>query len=104
MVRLENMPNPPTADLDIIIFKNVNRFFAEDQISTDKEAYVGVRLIKDEDTQEDLLDMYIIDYESKSFINLEAMGMDSYMYNESKPVSDSPGMFLNATFKKATEN
>ena len=68
-------------------------------MSADKEAYVGVRIITDEATNAELLDLYVIDYESKSFINLVAMGYD-FMYNPSKPVADSPGMFLNATFKK----
>ena len=100
LLRLENMSNPRTADLQIIIFDNVNRYFHESNISTDKEAYVGVRFITDEATNTELLDMYLIDYESKSFINLVSMGYD-YMYNSSKPVIDSPGMFLNVTFKKA---
>jgi hypothetical protein len=100
LLRLENMSNPRTADLQIIIFDNVNRYFHESNISTDKEAYVGVRSITDEATNTELLDMYLIDYESKSFINLVSMGYD-YMYNSSKPVIDSPGMFLNVTFKKA---
>lgn len=100
LLRLENMSNPRTADVQIIVFENVNRYFHETDMSADKEAYVGVRIITDEATNAELLDLYVIDYESKSFINLVAMGYD-YMYNSSKPVADSPGMFLNATFKRA---
>ena len=100
LLRLENMSNPRTADVQIIVFENVNRYFHETEMSADKEAYVGVRIITDEATNAELLDLYVIDYESKSFINLVAMGYD-FMYNPSKPVADSPGMFLNATFKRA---
>ena len=99
LIRLENMSNPKTADVQIIVFENVNRYFHESNMSADKEAYVGVRIITDEATNAEILDMYVIDYESKTFINLVDMGYD-FMYNPSKPVADSPGMFLNATFKR----
>lgn len=101
-IRLESVRDPEIADVQLIKFANVNRYFHETQKSTDNEAFVGVRMITDEETNEELLDMYVIDYESKSFLNLVAYEY-GFMYAETKPTSADTGMFLRATFKKVTE-
>ena len=49
-------------------------------------------------TKEELLDMYIVDHTSKSFM---PELLDFEMYDKEKPVAAMTGCFLNATFKKA---
>lgn len=85
-------------DLLLIEFDNINRFFSATEVSEDKKALVGVRIITDEETNTELLDMYIVDHTSKSFMKELA---DYEMYETVKPVATMTGTWLNATFKKA---
>lgn len=87
-------------DLLLIEFDNVNRYFHATEKSDDTKALIGFRVIEDEETKEELLDMYIVDHTSKSFMpELGEFGM----YEPVKPVATMTGCFLNATFKKVTE-
>jgi hypothetical protein len=85
------------ADLLLIEFDNINRYFHASEVSEDDKALVGFRIINDEETGEELLDMYIIDHTSKSFM---PELLDFEMYDSVKPVAAMTGTFLNATFKK----
>lgn len=77
---------------------NVNRYFSAKEMSDDKEAFIGVRNIKDETTGEILLDVYIIDYYSKSFAY--PLFVDYDMYAKNKPTANMGGMQINFTLKK----
>ncbi len=77
---------------------NVNRYFSATQQSEDKEAYIAVRNITDETTGETLLDVYVLDYNSKSFAY--PMFDDYSMYDETKPTAWYDGVFINFTLKK----
>ena len=83
-----------SADLQTFMFDNINRYFSPYEKSEDEEAYIGFRFLSE---SADSLDMYIIDYESRSFMpELESLGK----YAPEKPVAAAPGLFLNLTFKK----
>lgn len=82
----------------LLKLNNVNRYFSAKQQSEDKEAYVAVRNITDETTGETLLDVYVIDYNSKSFAY--PMFEDYGMYDTAKPTAWMDGMFINFTLKK----
>lgn len=78
------------------IIGNTNRYFSKDETSEDQESYIGLRLIDGETEDEQLLDMYILDHTSRSFMpELEIMGK----YSPEKPVAASPGLYLNIIFK-----
>lgn len=83
-----------TADLQTFCLDNINRYFSPSEFSEDEEAYIGLRFLSE---SADSLDMYIIDYVSKSFMpELESLGK----YAPEKPMAAAPGLFLNMTFKK----
>lgn len=83
--------------LQMLLLKNVNRYFSATQTSEDKEALIAVRNIEDENG-ETLLDVYIIDYNSKSFAY--PMFDDYGMYEVAKPTAAMSGMQINFTLKK----
>lgn len=85
-----------TAPVQTFLIDNTNRYFSKNQKSEDKESYIGMRLIPGEG-EEELLDLYIIDHTSRSFMpELEALGK----YSPEKPVAASPGLYLNLIFKR----
>lgn len=79
--------------LQLLELTNINRFFSASETSEDDKAIIGVRI-----TEEGLLDVYILDYYSKSFA---PEFIDFGMYGEDKPVATMSGVFLNFTMKKA---
>ena len=85
-------------DLLLIEFDNINRYFHETEKSEDNKALVGVRVFTDETTGAELLDMYIIDHTSKSFM---PELLEYEMYDKVKPVAHYTSYYLNATFKRA---
>lgn len=87
-----------TLDLRLIEFDNINRYFHPTEKSEDTKAYVGFRVITDAVTGDDLLDMYVIDHTSKSFM---PELLECGIYNSEKPVAAIQGTYLNATFKRA---
>lgn len=92
-----DLGNGETASVQTFMFSNTNRYFSPDEESEDKESLVGFRMIADSETQEEMLDMYVIDYTSKTFMpELDSLGL----YAAEKPVAAAPGFFLNAVFKK----
>ena len=84
--------------LQLLNLDNINRYFTEGDLSEDKEALVGVQIIKDENGNE-LLDMYIIDYIPHSF--LKELDDGWTLDRENKPSAATSGCYLNVTFKRA---
>lgn len=82
--------------LQLLRLANVNRFFSATEVSDDKEALVAVRNIKDKDG-ETLLDVYVIDYYSKSFF---PSFITYEMYDANKPVAMMSGVYLHFILKK----
>lgn len=79
--------------LQLILLDNANRYFSAAEQSEDTEAYIGVRF-KDGDA--DKMQIYFIDYNSKSFL------VDKIYYDEQKPTATySP--FISFTFERVTE-
>lgn len=73
---------------------NTNRYFSAEQASEDKESLIGLRFFPE---STDSLDLYVIDYVSKSFMpELEATGQ----YAPEKPAAASPGLYLNLIFNR----
>lgn len=102
-VYLDGTSVPPImTNTRVAICDNINRYFHATEMSEDKEGWVAFGISQAEDGTE-LLEMYIIDHTSKSFLAPVLTEMD-YMYNESKPQADLAGLWIGATFKKATEN
>lgn len=79
----------------LVDLDNVNRYFDPANPSEEKHAYIGVKFITD-DNGEELLDLYILDYESHTFLP-ELIDMD--MYNPTRPTA--PLVYLEMTFKRA---
>ena len=79
----------------LVELDNVNRYFDPANPSEEKHAYIGVKFITD-DNGEELLDLYILDYESHTFLP-ELIDMD--MYNSTRPTA--PLVYLEMTFKRA---
>ncbi len=85
------------AKIQTFILDNTNRYFSKEESSEDKESFIGLRLIPGEGEEDTLLDLYVIDHTSRSFMpELEAGGK----YATEKPVAASPGLYLNLILKK----
>lgn len=78
--------------LQLLELTNINRYFSPSETSEDDTALIGVQV-----TEEGLLDVYILDYYSKSFA---PEFINFGMYGEVKPVATMSGVFLNFTMKK----
>lgn len=96
----------PTLSIDserevtLLKVKGVNRNFDPNSISEDDEAFIGVRLVEDDDADEPgifYLEIYLIDYESTSF----APEWNGW-YNTEKPVANIGGMAIFFSMEKAT--
>ncbi len=83
--------------LQTFLLDNTNRYFSKDQMSEDKESYIGVRILEGGEEAADTLDFYIIDYVSRSFMPELEKGNK---YAPEKPVAASPGQYLNMRFIK----
>ena len=97
---------PPIAQTRIAICDNINRYFSATEVSADKEGYVALGLSYDDELGAELLEMYIIDHTSHSFMkNILELSIEEHWvgYSDEKPVADMPGMWIGATFKRVTE-
>lgn len=84
--------------VQLISIDNTNRYFSADTTSTDSRSFIGIHLTKEAETQADMLELYILDHTSMSFMpELES----EKRYGTEKPVATEPGMYLNATFLKS---
>ena len=87
--------NPKTVQL--ISLDNTNRYFSSDEVSEDPVSYIGVYLYENPDNQVQMMELYILDHTSKSFMpELEA----GSRYGAEKPVATEPGFYFCATFAK----
>lgn len=84
-----------TATLQLLKLDNVNRYFSALQKSEDTEALLGVR--NDVVDGQTVLNVYLIDYESRSFF---PSFVDYMMYGTEKPVATMTGVYLAFTLKK----
>ena len=84
-------------NVQLISLDKTNRYFSEIETSEDSLSYVGIHLYQLEETQQDMMELYILDHTSRSFMpELERDGK----YASEKPVATDPKLYLNATFKK----
>lgn len=89
-------------DLTILKVTGVNRNFDANSKSEDNTAYIGVRNITDDETDEPLLDVYLIDYVSTSFATeLAEFGMYGGPDADHPYMAYMSGMFINFTMKQA---
>lgn len=82
----------------LVELDNVNRWFSPTETSEDKVAYIGARFITDEGTGDELLDFYVLDYESHTFCP-EWLDPIYGMYMPDKPTAGI--VYLEMTFKRA---
>ena len=86
-----------TKTVQLISLDNTNRYFSKEEVSEDKVSYVGVYLYESPETQAQMLELYILDHTSKTFMpELEA----GNRYGAEKPVAAEPGFYFCATFAK----
>ena len=86
--------------LQYIKLDNTNRDFSAKTQSADKESYIAARIIYDDETEEELLDLYMIDYYPTDFLQFYH---EWYMFDSNKPCAWMTYVFLNLTFKRVTE-
>ena len=87
--------NPKTVQL--VLLDNTNRYFSSDEVSDDPVSYIGVHLYENPDNQAQMMELYILDHTSKTFMpELEA----GSRYGAEKPVATEPGFYFCATFAK----
>lgn len=81
--------------LTLVELDNVNRYFSATEQSEDKVALVGFAVNPDD---ENLLNMYLIDYNSHSFAypDFDEFGM----YNAEKPTATMTGMYVKLTLER----
>ena len=101
-VFLDGMSFPPiTTNTRIAICDNVNRYFHSTEKSEDKEGYVAFGLKYDADLGTDILEMYVIDHTSHSFLpGVVDIPYDWGGYSPEKPTADMAGQWIGATFKR----
>ena len=98
---------PPMVGARLVKCDNINRFFSATEMSEDKEGLVALRIFYDDELGEELLDVYIVDHTSHSFLTGILTIDDDYdyglSYEDTKPTAPLAGWFINATFKRVTE-
>lgn len=90
-------PQGNPKQLQLLSLDKTNRFFSETVSSEDTLSYVGVYMMKEAETEKDMLELYFLDHTSKSFMPELESGMK---YGAEKPVATEPGTYLMATFRK----
>ena len=78
--------------IEMLDLDNCNRDFSASSTSQDKNAYIGIRLVEEQSTGDDLLELYLIDYKSQSFCL--AWLTNGYTYNAERPTITSAGGYL----------
>lgn len=104
-VYLDGMSLPPVTTMTrIAICDNVNRYFHATDKSDDKEGYVAFGLSYDADLGLELIEMYVVDHTSHSFLpGVLDIPASWGGYAETKPTAYMPGQWIGATFKRVTE-
>lgn len=86
-----------TKNIQLLSLDKTNRYFSDLEVSADTLSYVGIFLYQTEETQHDMMELYVLDHTSKSFMpELESNGQ----YAAEKPVATDPKLYLSATFSK----
>ncbi len=90
-------------ELNVLKVTGVNRNFDANSQSESNVAYVGYRIFNDADSNEELLDVYLIDYQSTSFAT-ELADFGMYAPDGDYPyVAYMSGMYINFTMKRVAE-
>ena len=78
----------------VLSLDNVNRNFSDKDESEDKQAFIGVELVNED---ESTMNLFIIDYTSTSF----ATEFSDYgMYSSTKPVATMGGVYVQVTLER----
>ena len=89
-----------TVTVQLLKVKGVNRNFDAANPSEDDEAYIGIRMVEDEDADEAgvyFMEIYLLDYQATTFaLELADFGM----YGTEKPVATMSGMPVIFTMEK----
>ena len=88
----------PPYPISLIDLDNCNRDFSATSTSTEKNAYIGIRLVEEQSTGDEILELYLIDYKSKSFCT-DWLEYD-FIYGTTRPVATSSGVYLLFYLKK----
>ena len=87
--------DPKTVQL--ISLDHTNRYFSATEFSGDMVSYVGIYIYENPENQSKMVELYILDHTSKTFMpELEA----GNRYAAEKPVASQPGFYFCATFAK----
>lgn len=83
-------------ELLLLALDHTNRYFSETETSEDTLSYIGISLSKEEESGAYMMELYIVDHTSKSFMpELETR------YGTEKPVATEPGTYIMANFRKS---
>lgn len=89
--------NGSSKTVQLISLDKTNRYFSSDQISEDSNSFIGIYLYTDTETQQDKMELYILDHTSRSFMPELETGN---IYRSEKPVAVDPGLYLCITFAR----
>lgn len=81
----------------LLSLDRTNRYFSADQSSEDSVSFIGIYAYQNPDTQADMMELYILDHTSKSFMPELESGMK---YAAEKPVAATPGLYICTTFRR----
>lgn len=79
----------------LIDLDNCNRDFSATSTSADKNAYIGVRLVEEQSSGDEILELYLVDYHPTSFMR----DLDEF-YTDTRPVATDAGIYLLFYLKK----
>ena len=86
-----------TKTVQLVALDKTNRYFSVTELSEDTVSYIGIYPYKDEETEAQMMELYVLDHTSKSFMPELETGN---RYGTEKPVAAEPGLYFCATFGK----
>lgn len=89
--------NGEVKTVQLVGLDKTNRFFSSEKISEDTVSYVGIYLYKDAQDQKDMMELYILDHTSKTFMPELETGNK---YGTEKPVAAELGLYFCTTFAR----
>lgn len=93
-----DMSLTPPYQIQLIDLDNCNRDFSASSTSAEKNAYIGIRLVEEQNSGEEMLELYLVDYMSKSFC---PSWIEYGFYAEERPVCTMSGAYLLFNLKKS---
>lgn len=93
-----DMSLTPPYLIQLINLDNCNRDFSASSTSAEKNAYIGIRLVKEQNSGDEMLELYLVDYMSKSFC---PSWIEYGFYAEERPVCTMSGAYLLFYLKKS---